>query len=145
MLASEPEKYFVQNIQSGLESLENDKTLFFAPEATLREYRNKNPSKFPNLETFGRETATQCFAFTKNSPLFPSFKILARKSIETGLIEKLAKQWQGNPLETRNVNVDYTILSIGQMTMVFMIMVLAAVISFIVLSIECIKNYYGKT
>ena len=141
ILDAEPEKHYAKSILEGLQRLKEDKTLFFSSDVGLRAYRNKFPSQFPPIKTFGKRTKLQNVAFTKNSPLFPAFKFLARKTVEFGLAEKLGQEWQGQKLSAlKSGPQDVIVLTVGQVFMKFGIIVGAVLVTCLILSLEILAK-----
>lgn len=111
-----------------------------AIEGNLRGEYNDAPHLFPNLRTFGA-ARTKYFALelTKNSPLTPLFKMAALQTFENAVYHRLLILWIGAPITYKRED-ELTVLSAGQVFMIFSLLILLLGIAFIILIMEMIAS-----
>lgn len=74
---------------------------------------------------------------TKNSPLTPYFKKVATQSIQSGLREALMSEWIGPKIE-KNPGVESYQLTLGKTFLLFSVLFVSVLASFIILLAEFI-------
>ena len=131
----------VDDIEDGLMSLTDDRTIFYDLENRIQYVYNNNPQKIPDIIQFDRERSTKMLtlAFTKNSPLTPFFKRVAQKSAQLGLRDALSNEWFGGKIKPTAKPEGYP-LSIGQTFLIFTTMFGSFTLSMLVYVVEVIHR-----
>ena len=81
-----PDRYIVSSIKDGINHLKDEKTVYFTTKEQLREGYNKYSQNTYHIVEFAKgRQEFYSLILTKNSPLTPSFKKLAWKTVESGL------------------------------------------------------------
>ena len=81
------------DVTTGLERLQNDKTIFYTLDSFLRDEKQKNPTSVQKIMTFGASKKSfYSFALTKNSPLLPLFRQASMKTFESGQSSRIGTQ-----------------------------------------------------
>ena len=140
----DPDKYNVKAIEEGLELIKNDQTILHTSDAMLRGAQRRNPSTFPNVKTFEASSTTYSYLiFTKNSPLVPVFSKASLKSFERGQYERVSRYWQGQEISVSSKNsMDTLVLTIGQVFLIFGVLMLSLLSSLVCLVLEIIFFHY---
>ena len=80
---------------------------------------------------------------TKNSPLTPSFKKLAWKTVESGLRDALMREWFGPPVISK-ADTEFNYLSFGQTFLIFVVMFGSLIVSFLIYLLEIVWKKWNK-
>ena len=140
----DPERFNVKTIERGLELIKNDQTILLTSDAMLRGAHRRNPTSFPNVKTFAASsTSFSYLIFTKNSPLVPVFSKASMKSFERGQYERVSEYWQGQEISASSKNsMDTMVLTIGQVFLIFGVLMLSLLSSLVCLVLEIIFSRY---
>ena len=133
------EKFRIASMEKGLELIKNDQTILHTSDAMLREANRNNPSSFPYVKTISAALSNSYThsIFTKNSPLVPVFYKASIKTFEQGQYERITRFWQG-----QEISVDTMILTGGQVFLIFGVLMLSLMSSFICLFFEIVFFKY---
>ena len=139
------EKFRIASMEKGLELIKNDQTILHTSDAMLREANRNNPSSFPYVKTISAALSNSYThsIFTKNSPLVPVFYKASIKTFEQGQYERITRFWQGQEISVLSKNsVDTMILTGGQVFLIFGVLMLSLLSSFICLFFEIVFFNY---
>ena len=139
------EDYAMADISAGIKEItRKSQTILMADESLVKGEYIENPKSFPAIKTFGgAKPYYGCFIFTKNSPLLPMFRRAATQLIESGQYLRIDSKWKGSKIPEAGA-VEKLILTVGQTFLVFVFFLFSWGTSLIILSIECIHNFYKK-
>ena len=129
---------------TGLEKLQNDKTVFYTMDSFLRDEKQKNPMSVQDIKTFGAsKNLYYNFMLTKNSPLLPLFKQASIQTFESGQSSRIELKWRGGEIKGEGA-ADTIILELGQVSLGFGFFVFSLVASLLFLGFEwCYKITIG--
>ena len=140
-IEKDPKKFFVKNVQKGIERMEEGQNALMISDGYLRQYYKKNSSETrPN--TVYDSKVSGYMILTENSPLLPIFTTGSREMYEMGIVKFLEDKWIGKNLEPKVTDPLHTVvLSFGQMIAIFIGLGTAIAISMVLLGLENLVNW----
>ena len=139
-----PDRYIVSSIKDGINHLKDEKTVYFTTKEQLREGYNKYSQNTYHIVEFAKgRQEFYSLILTKNSPLTPSFKKLAWKTVESGLRDALMREWFGPPVISKT-ETEFNYLSFGQTFLIFVVMFGSLIASFIIYLLEILWKKWNE-
>ncbi|XP_059096106.1 uncharacterized protein LOC131890717, partial [Tigriopus californicus] len=135
-LKSNPGKYLYTRYEDVLEEAKTSQVVFHTFARPFTALLKQQPQLRTNLKVFAKQKPQPLgVIFPKNSPLVPMFKLGIRKMKERGLIDFLAKKWEGTFRQER-YQVSVMVLDGGQVIMVYVLMGLGYILCLVCLLME---------
>ena len=139
-----PDRYIVSSIKDGINHLKDEKTVYFTTKEQLREGYNKYSQNTYHIVEFAKgRQEFYSLILTKNSPLTPSFKKLAWKTVESGLRDALMREWFGPPVISK-ADTEFNYLSFGQTFLIFVVMFGSLIVSFLIYLLEILWKKWNE-
>ena len=134
-----PKQTIFNSIDEGYNNIVEDQIMAHLNERDLRYYMKNNPTK-PKPKTIPvvPKSFIENMIVTENSPLGPMLRFGCESLIERGVIDILQRKWTGESTSSlrQRENASSKILSIGQLLMVFVLLIVGITISFIIFIAE---------
>ena len=109
---------------------------------SLLGYFKANPFHTQNIKVFGKSRPEYfSLILPYNSPLKPILQKSTNEFIETGTAEYLLKKWEGKGIPVNDVSA-VTVLSAGQVLLVFVIIIFTFGLAGLVLCLEVSHKYF---
>ena len=142
---NDPDKYTFKTDEEGIEEVLKGDTIVFTSESKVKGYLKQNPDKVNKLALFGRSSfSTRHLIFPQNSPLAPVFRQGFLRLSETGIIDKLYQDWIGQLQSGTKSSAVLTVLSAGQVVLVFIITIAIFGFVMITLTFELAIHHWYK-
>ena len=125
--------------------LKNQQAIIHIESGRLKGFFKENPHYTDqNLNTFGRgQTIFTAIIVPLNSPLKPIFQKISNHLIEAGTMDHLKINWEGMEI-TQIGSSDFTALSVGQVVLIFLIIILFFGFSFFIFLGEIVHSQSKK-
>ncbi|XP_059095533.1 uncharacterized protein LOC131890241 [Tigriopus californicus] len=137
-LRSSPGQYLYPRYEDAIIEARTSQVVFHTFARPFTAFLKQYPQFKGNLKVFAKQRPQPLgIIFPKNSPLVPIFKLGIRRMKESGLMDFLAKKWEGSFRQER-FQVDVMVLNGGQIIMVYVLMGLGYSLCLVCLIIECI-------
>ena len=129
-------EYTFQNLEEGLSLIKNERTVIHIGEGTLKQYFKKNPYHQQKLKVFSRmPPQAGAIIVQLNSPLKPIMQAAFNSLTEAGIKDALLEEWEGSSIP-QNDHVETMVLTNGQMTLVFLVILFFFGFSILILFCE---------
>ena len=140
-----PEETVYNSVKEGLDLLKNEQAIIHIESGRLKGFFKENPHYTDqNLNTFGRgQTIFTAIIVPINSPLKPIFQKMSNHLIEAGTMDHLKINWEGMEI-TQIGSSDFTALSVGQVVLIFVIIILFFGFSFFIFLGEIVHSHSKK-
>ena len=116
-----PDEHIFQNLEEGLNLIENDRVVIHIGEGALKSYFKNNPYHQQRLKVFAKSQPQPAGIIVElNSPLKPILRAASTALTEAGIKDVLIKEWEGASIP-QNDEVETTVLTNGQVILVFLI------------------------
>jgi len=120
---NKPEETVFQNIEEGLDLLEEEQAVMHCSEGMLKGYFQANPFRQQTLKTFAKGRATfYALIVPINSPLKPILQKASNTLLEAGTMDYLVKVWEGLDIPDLGA-VEIMVLTAGQVVLIFFIII----------------------
>ena len=134
-----PDEHIFQNLEEGLNLIENDRVVIHIGEGALKSYFKNNPYHQQRLKVFAKSQPQPAGIIVElNSPLKPILRAASTALTEAGIKDVLIKEWEGASIP-QNDEVETTVLTNGQVILVFLIIL--ATFGCSILILFCEINY----
>ena len=147
-IKNELEKYRFDTIKEAMEGLENDKTVIVTYRGIFQHYLKNNPGMMRNVKTFAHQKPAFAYITTsKDSPLAILMRQASYELGESGLHTGLYKKHFGENINRRfytSLTDSLVTLSAGQVILIFLIMVTAALSVLCILGVEFFWRKFWK-
>ena len=116
--------------------IKNERTVIHIGEGTLKQYFKKNPYHQQKLKVFSRmPPQAGAIIVQLNSPLKPIMQAAFNSLTEAGIKDALLEEWEGSSIP-QNDHVETMVLTNGQMTLVFLVILFFFGFSILILFCE---------
>ena len=123
-------------VKDALKTLSEPNTVLYSPHSKLSYLKAEDPTKFPQISTFGSEHQEFFYlVLPKNSPLTPIFRQASTYLFESGQFRKLFQQWTN--INEKSTDVTQSV-QMGQVFLVFAIIGISVMFSFIIFIFETV-------
>ena len=140
-----PDEHIFQNLEEGLNLIENDRVVIHIGEGALKSYFKNNPYHQQRLKVFAKSQPQPAGIIVElNSPLKPILRAASTALTEAGIKDVLIKEWEGASIP-QNDEVETTVLTNGQVILVFLIILATFGCSILILFCEIsYKKCFGN-
>jgi hypothetical protein len=130
-----PEEYRFGDIKEGIKEISvNQSVIHVDPNSLVQYYKDFPETKLP--ETLPSEYFSRYMIVTENSPLYPILDQELKRFGETGIFDAVNMEWIGRDLPKYEGIKNPDALEPGQVSMIFIILCSAVMVSVVVLSFE---------
>ena len=140
-----PDEHIFQNLEEGLNLIENERVVIHIGEGALKSYFKNNPYHQQRLKVFAKSQPQPAGIIVElNSPLKPILRAASTALTEAGIKDVLIKEWEGASIP-QNDEVETTVLTNGQVILVFLIILATFGCSILILFCEIsYKKCFGN-
>ena len=137
-----PDEFQFTNIVEALDDALNERTVICTVETLFNGYLRAKPEAAANFKVFVlSHSVTSHMLVAKNSPLTPMFRQGFLRLLEYGILDHLDTKWMEAPKYSRRLSLDSRIVvGIGQVVLIFYIMVGTIGATLLLLGMELLWN-----
>jgi hypothetical protein len=144
---SNPEEFVYKTMKEGLDWINNNQMFMFISDSELKGYFRNNPFHIQRLDIYATvEKHYKYLAFPFNSPLKVIFERTMTQARERGIQQNVQAQWFGGAIN-KNLEVETMVLTLGQVIMIYALMLSVFVFCIVVFCGELIYKFlqsYGR-
>ena len=141
----DPEQFKFKSHHQALDDAQNERIVVWVDEGKVRSYLRANPHAAANLKIFGKTSpSTTHMILPKNSPLTPMFRQGFLRLRENGMFDYLESKWLNVPDYRNRLSLKMRhVVGIGQIVLIFYIMVATIGTVLLILRLEILWHKQG--